>query len=179
MSDGPQAILISGVYGVGKSTMAAQIADLLEARDVRYAALDLDWLSWAWSADDEGDHGDALMLEHLALVVGNLRRRGNDRFVLAGAVMRDAEWRAIRDTMAMPIRLVRLTASPDAIRGRLAAEPTTGRLDDLQQTEAWLAAPGDDEPRPDLVIANDGPIVATAAAILSWAGWLEPDDSPT
>ena len=168
--DGPQAILISGVYGVGKSTMATQIADLLEARGVRYAALDLDWLSWAWSEDD--DHGDRLMLEHLALVVGNLRRRGNDRFVLAGAVMRDVEWRGIRDTMAMPMRLVRLTASPDAIRSRLAAEPTTGRLEDARQTEAWLAAPDGDEPTPDLVIANDGAITATAERILAWTGWL-------
>ena len=171
MSDGPQAILISGVYGVGKSTMAAQIADLLEARGVHYAALDLDWLSWAWS--DDGDHGHALMLEHLALVVRNLRRRGNDRFVLAGAIMRDVEWQAIRDTMAMPIRLVRLTASPEVLRDRFAAEPTSGRLDDLRQTETWLAAPGDDEPTPDLVIANDGPIVDTAAAILAWTGWLD------
>ena len=170
MSDGPQALLITGVYGVGKSTMAAQIADLLEARDVHYAALDLDWLSWAWS--DDGDHGHALMLEHLALVVGNLRRRGNDRFVLAGAVMRDAEWQAIRDTMAMPIRLVRLTAAPEVIRDRFAAEPTSGRLDDQQQTETWLAAPGDDEPRPDLVITNDGPIAETATTILGWTGWL-------
>jgi len=174
MSGGPQAILITGVYGVGKSTMAAQVADLLEAQGAQFAALDLDWLSWAWSADD--DHGEALMLEHLALVVGNLRRRGNDRFVLAGAVMRDIEWQAIRDTMAMPTRLVRLTASPEAIRGRLAAEPTTGRVDDAQQTEAWLAAPDPDEPAPDLVIANDGPIVDTATAILDWTGWFEAAD---
>ena len=168
----PQAILIAGVFGVGKSTMAAQIADLLEARGVRYAALDLDWLSWAWS--DDASHGvNELMLEHLALLVGNLRRRGNDRFVLAGAVMRDPEWRAIRDTMGMPIRLVRLTASPAAIRARLAAEPTTGRLDDARQTEAWLAGSGEGEPVPDLVIRNEGPIVDTATAILAWTGWLD------
>ena len=90
--------------------------------------------------------------------------------------MRDIEWQAIRDTMAMPIRLVRLTASPEAIRGRLAAEPTTGRVDDAQQTEAWLAAPDPDEPAPDLVIANDGPIVDTATAILDWTGWFEAAD---
>jgi hypothetical protein len=170
----PEAILITGVYGVGKSTMAAQIADLLEAAGVHYAALDLDWLAWAWSADD--DHGYAMLLEHLALVVGNLRRRGNDRYVLAGAILRDVEWRGIRDTMAMPMRLVRLTASPEEIRVRLGTEPTTGRLEDAQQTEAWLAAPGDDEPTPDLVVANDSPIDATAERIVAWTRWLEADD---
>lgn len=104
MSTAPQAILVNGVYGVGKSTVIAQMADLLEERRIRYAALDLDWLGWAWSdgADHDGAE-DTLMLEHLELVVGNLRRRGNDRFVLAGAVMTRAEWRAIEATMAMPI----------------------------------------------------------------------------
>ena len=142
--------------------------------DVRYAALDLDWLSWAWTeANDDDDVVDRVMLEHLELLVGNLRRRGNDRFILAGAVMTRAEWHAIEATMAMPVRLVRLTASPATIRRRLAIEPTTGRLDDARQTEAWLADPSDDEPSPDLVIANDGSIVETAEAILAWSGWLD------
>ena len=172
----PQAILISGVYGVGKSTMAAQIADLLEARgDVRFAALDLDWLSWAWTADDaHAAPVDQLMLEHLGLLVGNLWRRGNDRFILAGSIMREVEWQAIRETMAMPVRLVVLTASPPAIRGRLANEPTTGRLDDLAQTEFWLAEPPPDAPAADLVIPNEGPIAGTAQSILDWSGWLTP-----
>ena len=52
MIDAPQALVITGVYGVGKTTTAAQIADLLEERGAHYAALDLDWLSWAWTMDD-------------------------------------------------------------------------------------------------------------------------------
>ena len=174
MPSAPEAILVNGVYGVGKSTVTAQIADLLEERGVRYAALDLDWLGWAWSDGADRDSLDRVMLENLELVVGNLRRRGNDRFVLAGAVMTRVEWHAIEATMGMPIRMVRLTASVAEIRRRLATEPTTGRLDDARQTEAWLAAPGDDEPIADVVIANDGPILETAGAILDWSGWLDP-----
>jgi hypothetical protein len=170
----PEAIVISGVYGVGKTTTTAQIADLLEARGMRYAALDLDWLSWAWAPD--GGHEpavDRLMLEHLDLVVRNLRRRGNDRFVAAGAVMTTAEWDAIGATLAMPTRLVRLVAPAELIRPRLANEPTTGRADDARQMEAWRSAPGPDVPVPDLEIANTGTILETAHAILAWSGWLD------
>jgi adenylylsulfate kinase-like enzyme len=37
-------VLINGVYGCGKSTVAAEIADQLERQEISYAALDLDWL---------------------------------------------------------------------------------------------------------------------------------------
>ncbi|MET0772415.1 MAG: hypothetical protein ABWZ82_04965 [Candidatus Limnocylindrales bacterium] len=170
----PEAIVISGVYGVGKTTTTIQIADLLDARHVRYAALDLDWLSWAWTP--YGGHDvpvDRLMLEHLDLIVRNLRRHGNDRFVLAGAVMTTAAWDAIRATLEMPARLVRLVAPVEVIRPRLANEPTTGRVDDARQMEAWLSAPGGDVPVPDLVIANTGTILETAHAILAWSGWQD------
>ena len=43
MADG---VLITGVYGSGKSTVAAEVADQLERQQVAYAALDLDWLTW-------------------------------------------------------------------------------------------------------------------------------------
>jgi hypothetical protein len=170
----PEAIVISGVYGVGKTSTTAQIADLLEEQGVRYAALDLDWLSWAWTPDGGHDHQvDRLMLEHLDLVVRNLRRRGNDRFVLAGAVMTTAGWDAIRATLDMPVRLVRLVAPVALIRPRLANEPTTGRDDDARQMEAWLASPDDDVPVADLEVPNTGTILETAQAILAWSGWLD------
>ena len=180
----PEAILISGIYGVGKTTVTTQIADLLEERHVRYAALDLDWLAWAWSDEVEGDdHPTAspLLIENLALVVGNLRRRGNDRFVLAGAVLTQVEWDAVRTTMAMPTRFVMLTAPLPTILERLASEPTSGRADDAAhaaQMERWHARAGNDVPSPDLEIANDGSIIETAQAILDWTGWLGPGETP-
>ena len=173
MSGSPEALVISGVYGVGKTATTGQIADLLEERGVRYAALDLDWLSWAWTDAGPEEPVDHLMLEHLDLLVRNLRRRGNDRFVLAGAVMSVPAWQAIQVTLAMPTRLVRLVAPIELIRPRLANEPTTGRLDDERRTAAWMADPHDDLPIPDLEVANIGSILATAQAILAWSGWLD------
>ncbi|MGI8533580.1 MAG: adenylyl-sulfate kinase, partial [Candidatus Limnocylindrales bacterium] len=54
MSEGNvQGVLLTGIFGVGKSTVAAEMAEMLEERQVRYAALDMDWLTWAYSADHD------------------------------------------------------------------------------------------------------------------------------
>ena len=48
-----EGVLLTGVYGSGKSSVAAEIAYLLEQRDERFALLDLDYLSW--TGPDTGD----------------------------------------------------------------------------------------------------------------------------
>jgi adenylylsulfate kinase-like enzyme len=39
--DGREAVLLIGLYGAGKSSMAAEIADILERAGIGYALLDL------------------------------------------------------------------------------------------------------------------------------------------
>lgn len=63
------ALLINGVYGTGKTTVMAEMADILEAIGIRYAAIDLDWLAWANIDDGHGDGGHQLMLANLAPMV--------------------------------------------------------------------------------------------------------------
>jgi energy-coupling factor transporter ATP-binding protein EcfA2 len=41
-----EAVLLTGVYGAGKSTVAAEMAFLMEQRGEPYALLDLDFLIW-------------------------------------------------------------------------------------------------------------------------------------
>jgi adenylylsulfate kinase-like enzyme len=41
-----EGVLLTGVYGSGKSSVAQEIAYLLEQRGEAYALLDLDYLSW-------------------------------------------------------------------------------------------------------------------------------------
>jgi len=41
-----EAVLVTGAFGTGKTSAIEEIADILEARGVRYGAIDLDWLSW-------------------------------------------------------------------------------------------------------------------------------------
>ena len=64
-----EGVLITGVYGSGKSSVAAEITYLLEQRDRPYALLDLDYLGWV------GDHamGHRIMLRNLAAVAPGQR----------------------------------------------------------------------------------------------------------
>lgn len=161
---------MTGVYGVGKSTVVAQMADLLEARGHRYAALDLDWLAWA----DDGvhdSHTDQLMLlTNLASVVGNYQALGIERFVLAGWVGEASELEGLRSTMGMPMRVVRLTLGYEEIVRRSGPGQTTGRADDMAQTATWMAD-GAGEGLEDLALPNEGPAVEAATTILEWMGW--------
>src|SRR5215469_3688613 len=61
-SRSPEGVPITGVFGSGKSSVAAEIGYELEQRGELYALLDLDFLGWV------GDHdtGRATMLRNLA-----------------------------------------------------------------------------------------------------------------
>jgi len=48
-----EGVLITGVYGAGKSTVAAEISYLLEQRRQPYALLDLDFLGWGVNSFDQ------------------------------------------------------------------------------------------------------------------------------
>ena len=166
----PEAVLICGAYGTGKSSVAAEIAELLEARDAPYAAIDLDWLMWANVADAHGEAGNRLMLANLAPMIGNYRAAGLTRFVLAGLLTSVDERERLRDALGMPLRVVRLTVSFAEIERRLASDPTSGRRDDLEHARQQVAdevGAGLEE----LAVANDRPIADVATEIIAWLGW--------
>ena len=165
-----EAVLVTGVYGVGKSTIVAQMADLLEARGHRYAALDLDWLAWADDGLHDSHTDQFMLLTNLASVVGKYRAHGIERFVLAGWVGDAGELDRMRSTMDMPMRVVRLTLGYEEIVRRIGPGQTTGRADDMAQTAAWLAADAG-VGLEDLAIPNERPAVEVAAKILDWIGW--------
>ena len=168
----PEAVLVTGTFGSGKTTVVAEMAELIERREFRYAALDLDWLAWGWPGDDESEMSEfRLMLENLELVVANYLRRGNDRFLLAHAIRTAEQMAMLRSALPMPLRVVRLTVPIEEIRRRAASDTTTGRAGDLERSEAWLAA-DDGIGLDDLTVANDRPVNVVAMEILTWLGWL-------
>ena len=166
-----EGVLITGVYGSGKSSVAAEIAYLLQERRQPYALLDLDFLGWAGVDFDGHAAGYGLMLRNLTAVASNYRDAGISVFVAAWFVRDHDALRGVRQAIGVPLRVVRLTVPLAAIERRLAADLTGGRRDDLREAAASVAA-GEGVGVEDLVVANDRPAGTVAHEVMAWLGWL-------
>jgi hypothetical protein len=67
-----EGVLLTGAYGSGKSSVAEEIAYLLEQQGEPYALLDLDYLGWAGTGTGARADGFGLMLQNLAAVAARL-----------------------------------------------------------------------------------------------------------
>lgn len=168
-SVGVEAVLLTGLFGVGKSTIAAEMADLLEDARVPYAALDLDWLTWCNVGDGDRASEHAMLLHNLGAVVANYRAGGVRYFVLARWIRDRDELAGLIATMAMPLHTVELVAPLDEIRRRVGTDPTGGRRYDLAESVAWVEDGG--VGFAEFTVENDRPVREVAADILRWLAW--------
>jgi adenylylsulfate kinase len=166
-----EGVLLTGVYGSGKSSVAQEIAYLLEQQGAPYALLDLDYLSWAGTGNEDRAAEFGLMLQNLAAVKSNYLRAGIRFFVLAYFVRSPGEVQAVREAMGLPLRVVRLTIQLPSIERRLASDVTSGRRDDLRQAAASIAA-GEGAGVEDVAVSNDRPIGVVAREVMAFLGWL-------
>lgn len=134
-------MIVTGPVGVGKTTVAAAVSDLLDRAAVPHAMVDADHLRWCYPSPPADPFRGALGLQNLAAVWANYREAGADRLVLADVVeSRDqlADYRA-----AVPgasLQVVRLTAPLAAIERRLAGRDTGDALAWHRRRAAELAA---------------------------------------
>ena len=164
-----EAVLITGAYGAGKSTVAQEIAYLLEQRRQPYALLDLDFLGWGVNyVDDEAPY--RLMLRNLAAVIPHYREAGISVFVMAYFVTGDDKLRSIREAAGVPLRVVRLSVPFADIEMRLATDVTTERQEELREAAEQIAS-GAGVGIEDMVVANDRPVAIVAQQIVTWLGW--------
>ena len=165
-----EGVLITGVYGSGKSSVAAEIAYLLEQHGERFALLDLDYLSWV--GPDTGDRAAEIELlsQNLAAIVPNYRRIALTLFVLAYFVRDAAEVQAIRAALDLPLKVVRLAVPLAVIEQRLASDVTSGRRDDLREAAEQIAT-AEGAGLEDATIVNDRPVHVVAQEIMAFLGW--------
>lgn len=166
-----EGVLLTGVYGSGKSSVCEEIAYLLEQRGEPYALLDLDYLSWAGTGTSDRASAFGLMLQNLAAVAANYQRAGIRLFVLAYFVRSSGEVQAVRKAIGLPLRVARLTVQLPDIEQRLANDVTSGRHDDVREAAASIAS-GEGAGVEDVVIRNDRPIGDVAREVMEFLGWL-------
>jgi len=165
------AVLLTGVYGSGKSAVAEEIAYLLEQRGQPYALLDLDYLGWAGTGADDRAAEFGLMLQNLAAVAANYRRAGIEVFVLAYFVRNPGEVAGVQHALGVPLRVARLTVPLPEIERRLAGDVTSGRRDDVREAALSMAA-GEGAGVEDVTISNDRPIGTVAREVMTFLRWL-------
>ena len=165
-----EGVLLTGVYGSGKSSVAEEIAYLLEHRGEPYALLDLDYLSWAGTGADDRAVEFGLMLQNLTAVAANYQRAGIRFFVLAYFVRSPGEVQGVREALGLPLRVIRLTVPLPDIERRLANDVTSGRRDDLREAASSIAA-AEGAGVEDVAISNDRPIGVVARDVMTFLGW--------
>ena len=165
-----QVIVLTGSMGAGKTTVLGEASDLLSARGVVHAVIDLDDLAAAGMSDAVSTD---LTYVNLAAVWSNFARAGVTRLLLAEAVETAEELSRIR--AAIPdstVVVCRLTAPVETMQRRLRTrEPGM-----LQQT--FLARARELEEvlararLEDFCVSNDDRSVTDVAAdVLKLAGW--------
>jgi hypothetical protein len=110
-------LVISGSMGSGKTSVLGEASDLLTARDVAHASIDLDAIGTAGVPDDVSRR---VTLDSLAAIDTTVRDAGLDRLLIAEAV--DSRATVERLRLAMPesqIVVCRLTAAIPTMQARL------------------------------------------------------------
>ncbi len=163
-------ILVSGLYGSGKSTAVEELASTLEGAGVPYAALDLDWLWWLGVPGLDRSQALGVLYDNLASVARSYLAAGATHFAMAWSVREAEDLVGVRKALPFPVKVVELTVPVSVIEARLGGSVTSGRLADLAEARRWHRA-GLGRGFGDIELDGDRPVRDIARDILNWAGW--------
>lgn len=172
---GVPVLLITGPAGVGKTAVLSEATDLLEAAGIRFAAVDLDGLSWCYpSAPGDDRFRSALTFKNLAAVWRNFRDAGAERLALARVVERRKELERYREAVpGAEITVIRLSASDATLQARTAGREIGLGLEWHSTRARELARIMDRERLEDVLVETDGRTVGEIAReVLDRSGWL-------
>ena len=174
-----RALLLIGVAGVGKSTVADAIGGILAAAGFATAVVDTDALAQFGPPPSHGQLGisfhDQLKCMNLSAVWANYRAVGA-RFLVVSAGIDSAPLREVyADSLAgCEVQLVRLVATTDTVRNRLRGRDDEAKLARHLETLAEQEASLDAIAIEDFTVVNDRPATVVAREVLARAGWLSP-----
>jgi molybdopterin-guanine dinucleotide biosynthesis protein len=173
MATAVPVIVITGTMGSGKTTILSEASDILTARGVLHAAIDMDALGVGNVPDAAGED---LAYRNLEAVWRNFARAGATRLLIAEAVESAAGLDRIRLAVAgAQIVTCRLTAPLATMKARVSRREPGMLHDSLVARVETLAAILDAAGVEDFSLANAdaSPATEVASQLLGRAGWIE------
>jgi adenylylsulfate kinase len=169
-----RALLITGTVGVGKTSVAGMVGDLLSEEGIANAVIDLDWLRRSWPSPSSDRFNLALALRNLRPVARNYLDAGAVRIVLAGVIETRVDRDRHQDALGIPLAVCRLRVDLPVVRARLARRHEgegavlQWHLDRSGELDTILEAARVEDFTVD---ASDLSIPKAAATVIRAAGW--------
>lgn len=164
------AVLLTGIYGSGKSTVVADMGALLQRRGRSFGLLDVDWLGW-FDVPGEPEVNQRVTLSNLSSICSAYLDVGVRHLVVAWSIRDQAHLDATRAAVGVPTTVVRLEVDEATVRARLGVDPTEERrTDDLAVALAWLSH-GQGVGLEDLVVSGTSPVREISNEICQHLGW--------
>jgi adenylylsulfate kinase-like enzyme len=150
-------LVLTGPVGVGKTTVAQAISDLLSERGLSHAVIDQDWLRWCLPSPPHDPFQIALGLKNLAAVCANYRAAGAERLIIADVVETQADRESYRAAVpGATLTIVRLRAALPTLHARLARRDAGASLEWHRHRAAELALLMERNAIGDLTIDTEG-----------------------
>jgi chloramphenicol 3-O-phosphotransferase len=169
-------LLVTGPPGVGKTSVASELSELLDKAGVPYAFVDVDSLRWCYPRRADDPFRVQLAMQNLAAIWPNFAATGAAYLVLVDVIESRAELSRIRAAVpGADVCVVRLRATVETLVTRVQhREPGLASDRHLQRAHE-LALRMDGNPVEDILVETDGrTIPAIANQILKRSGWLAP-----
>jgi adenylylsulfate kinase len=167
-----RAVLLVGPVGSGKTAIAMELGELLSARSMPHAVIDLDWLGW-FDGPAGAPTPHELIVDNLRTVWPRFRSAGARYLVMARALVDPAEvddLKAAVPDAEVTVAVVRASAA--AIAQRLGRRDDGGVLSEHLAESAAMAAALAKEPLEGLEVDNETTTVADATrTLLERLGW--------
>lgn len=172
MTQIPTVVWISGTVGVGKTSIAEAMSEILKMHEIPHAFIDRDALSNSWP--QRGPFNEEVARKNVRTVWANFREAGAERLIVAGVIENASDFEWYRAALDPGMVLVRIKASPEARASRLRSRNTGASLEwHLYRTEE-LDAILDEASLEAFATENEERAVSEVAQkILERVNWLE------
>ena len=168
-----RGVLLTGPVGSGKTAVAMELGELLAARGLPTAVIDLDWLGWFHPGSGDGADPDELIVDNLQAIWPQFRAAGARVLVLARALTKADRVEALRNALPdVEMAVVLVAAPPGSIAERLGRRDHGAVLQEHLEESRRMAGELEDAGLEDFRVDNDDSSAASAAReVLRRLGW--------